>query len=109
VISKLVMDTLSPLGVPISFQKHSGDELKYTTFFEYLQQGENFADNRETCTGHYVQVDVWSKGDYSDLINNILNAMILAGFRRTNQTEMYEDDTQTYHKVLRFFYEEEVF
>ncbi|MHC1731973.1 MAG: hypothetical protein AB9888_08110 [Bacteroidales bacterium] len=107
-INKLIKETLSSLGVQVSFQKYSGKENTYITFFEYLQQGESYADNKETCTGHYVQVDVWSKEDYTDLVNSILVTMTQAGFRRTTQTEIYEDDTQAYHKVLRFFYEEEV-
>lgn len=108
-INKLVIDILSPLKVPVTFQKHTGEELTYITFFEYLQKGEYFADNNEINIGHYFQVDVWSKEDYTDLVNKVLNAMIRAGFRKTTQTEMYENDTQTYHKVLRFFYDEEVF
>lgn len=106
-INKLIKDTLSSLGVPVSFQKHSGSESAYITFFEYLQQGESYADNKEICIGHYLQVDVWSKDDYTELVRRVLLAMIQAGFRRTTQTEIYEDDTQTYHKVLRFFCEEE--
>jgi len=108
VINKLIVDTLSPLKIPVSFQKYTGGETTYITFFEYLQQNESFADNAETCIGHYLQVDVWSKEDYLALVNSIQNAMTMAGFRKTTQTEMYENDTQTYHKALRFFYLEEV-
>ena len=107
-INTLVMDTLSPLKIPVSFQKYTGNETAYITFFEYLQQSESFADNMETCIGHYIQVDVWSKEDYTILVDSIVNEMTKAGFRKTTQTEMYENETQTYHKVLRFFYEEEV-
>lgn len=107
-INKLINDTLSSLGVPVSFQKYSGSEITYITFFEYLRQGESYADNKEICTGHYVQIDVWSKDDYTELVKSIFSIMTQAGFRRTTQTEIYEDDTQTYHMVLRFFYEEEV-
>lgn len=105
-INKLIMDTLSPLKIPVSFQKYTGSESPYITFFEYLQQSESFADNMETCIGHYIQVDVWCKEDYTAIVDSILNIMTKAAFRKTTQTEMYENDTQTYHKVLRFFYEE---
>jgi hypothetical protein len=108
VINKLVVDTLSILGIPVSFQKYSGGENTYITFFEYLRQGESYADNLETCTGHYIQVDLWCKGDYTTIAKDILDKMKNAGFRRTTETEIYEEETQTYHKVLRFFYEEEV-
>lgn len=105
-INKLVIDTLSPLKIPVSFQKYNGTASTYITFFEYLQQSESYADNLETCKGHYIQVDLWSKEDYTNLVERILNTMKQVGFRRTTETEIYENDTQTYHKVLRFFYEE---
>ena len=107
-INKLIMESLSLLKIPVSFQKYTGNETAYITFFEYLQQGESFADNMETCIGHYIQVDVWSKEDYTILVDSIVNEMTKSGFRKTTQTEMYENETQTYHKVLRFFYLEEV-
>lgn len=97
-INKLTMDSLSLLKIPVSFQKYTGNETAYITFFEYLQQSESFADNRETCIGHYIQVDVWSKEDYTFLVDSIVNEMTKAGFRKTTQTEMYENETQTYHK-----------
>jgi hypothetical protein len=51
---------------------------------------------------------LWCKGDYTTIAKDILDKMKNAGFRRTTETEIYEEETQTYHKVLRFFYEEEV-
>ena len=107
-INKLIVDTLCPLRVPVSFQKYTGSETGYITFFEYMQQSESFADNMETCIGHYIQVDVWSKEDYTFIVDSIVNEMTKSGFRKTTQTEMYENETQTYHKALRFFYLEEV-
>ena len=62
-INKLVIDTLKPLGVPVGFQKYSGAEATYITFHEYLQSGEEFEEDVEAFTGHYVQVDIWTKTD----------------------------------------------
>lgn len=106
-INKRVIDTLTPLGVPIGFQKYSGKESTYITFHEYLASGEEFEEDQESFTGHYIQVDVWSKEDYGILVKNIKIRLIEAGFKRIDEADFYETDTGLYHKGLRFFYLEE--
>ena len=100
-MNKLIIDTLKNLGVPVVFQKYSGIETTYITFFNYLENAEGYADNEETSIGYYIQVDVWSKSDYSTLVVSVLEALKLAGFRRTYVTEFYENDTKIYHKLIR--------
>lgn len=101
-INNLILQTLKPLKVPVSFQKYNGKESTYVTFFNYLEQGEQYADNEEKETGYYIQLDVWSKSDYTELVENITNAMKAAGFRRTSAVDLFEEDTKIYHKALRY-------
>lgn len=103
-INKLVIDALKPLGVPVGFQKYSGQEQTYITFHEYLQSGEEFVEDMEAFTGHYIQVDVWSKVDYTALVGNVKTLLMPAGFKRLDEADFYEADTGLYHKGLRFFY-----
>ena len=103
-MNKLIIDTLKPLGVPVAFQKYSGSELTYITFFIYNEQGELWADNAEIQTGYYVQVDVWSKTDYTTLVADVIIEMENIGFIRSYATDLYENDTNTYHKSIRFSY-----
>lgn len=103
-INSIVINALSSLNTPVSFQKYSGSATTYITFFEYLGQGESFADNEEKSTGHYIQVDIWSLSDYSTLVNSVLTAMKTAGFKRISEADLYENDTKIYHKPIRFFY-----
>ncbi|MCB2311608.1 hypothetical protein LGL55_10615 [Clostridium tagluense] len=100
-MNKLIIDTLEVLGVPVSFQKYSGNASTYITFFNYLENVESYANNEETSIVYYIQVDVWSKDDYEILIKNVLELLKLAGFKRTYVSEMYEDDTEIYHKIIR--------
>jgi hypothetical protein len=106
-LNKLVIDTLKPIGVPVAFQTYSGTAQTYITFFCYNSKGELFADDEEIETGFYIQVDVWSKGDYTSIVPQVKELMTAAGFRRTTETELYEPDTKIYHKVLRFSYVQE--
>ncbi|WP_044895962.1 tail completion protein gp17 [Bacillus alveayuensis] len=103
-LNKLIMDTLSPLGVPVSFQRYTGTATTYITFFEFNQQSALNADDSEQNTQHSIQVDIWSKGDYTNLVQQVKNALNGVGFFRTSEAEFYEDDTKIYHKVIRFNY-----
>lgn len=103
-INKLILDTLKSLGVPVGFQKCSGTESTYITFHEYLQTGEEFEEDDEAFTGHYVQLDVWSKADYTTLASSIKALLKAAGFKRLDEADLYEPDTGIYHKGLKFYY-----
>lgn len=103
-INKLILDTLTPLNIPVSFQVYDGNANTYITFFKYLEQGESYADNLEKSVGHYIQVDIWSNTDYTTLAASVLSYMIAAGFRRTTSNDLFEENIGIYHKVIRFFY-----
>jgi hypothetical protein len=103
-LNKLIIDTLKPLGVPVNFQTYSGTAQTYITFWFYNSKGELFADDEEIKTGFYLQVDVWSKSDYTSIVRQVKQLMKEAGFQRTTETDLYEPDTKIFHKVLRFSY-----
>lgn len=106
-LNKLIMDTLKPTGVPVSFQTYTGTASTYITFFEYNQNAALNADDEEITTNYSIQVDIWSKGDYTSIVKQAKDLMKQAGFRRTTETELYEPDTKIFHKVLRFSFVEE--
>ena len=106
-INKLIIDTLKPLGVSVGFQKYSGADTTYITFHEYLQTGEEFEEDEEAFTSHYVQVDVWSKTDYTTLVSDIKSLLKAANFKRIDEADFYEPDTGFYHKGLKLYYLEE--
>lgn len=101
-MNKLIIDTLKGLGVPVSFQKYKGTESTYITFFSYDGRSALLADDQEKQTRYYYQVDIWSKGDYTTLVNSVRQALINVGFLRLSEFDLFEDDTETFHKVLRF-------
>lgn len=106
-LNALIINTLKPLGVPVSFQTYTGTAATYITFFEYNQNSALNADDEEINTNHSIQVDIWSKGDYTTIVQQVKDNLKTAGFRRTFETELYEPDTKIYHKVLRFSFVKE--
>ncbi|KMY59955.1 hypothetical protein L0P96_08465 [Anoxybacillus flavithermus] len=103
-LNKMIIDTLKPLGVPVAFQTYEGKEKTYITFFEYNQFSALNADDEEQQTAHFFQIDIWSKTDYTDLAKQVKERMIAAGFRRTSEVDLFEQETKTYHKAIRFSY-----
>ncbi|KMJ54993.1 hypothetical protein AB685_29580 [Bacillus sp. LL01] len=103
-INSLILSTLGDVGVPVSFLNYTGSDQTYITFFEYDQGALLEADDEEVSTVYYIQVDVYSPGNYLNLVNQVKQKMKQAGFKKNAETEMYENDTKLFHKVLRFYF-----
>ena len=103
-INKKILTALSPLSVPVAFQHYTGQADTYITFHEYLQQGEEYDEDEESLTAHLVQVDIWSKVDYVPLVSQVKYLLGIAGLKRISEEDLYEPDTQIYHKGIRLFY-----
>lgn len=105
-LNKAILLALSPLNIPVAFQTYSGKADTYITFFAYLEKAELHADDEEEIVGRYIQIDVWSKQDYTDLVKQVHEQMKEAGFIKLNFYDLYEKDTKVYHKVMRYRREE---
>ena len=105
-LNKDILMALSPLNIPVAFQTYSGKADTYITFFSYLEKAELHADDKEEIGGTYIQIDLWSKNDYTDLVKEVHNYMKETGFIKLNFYDLYEKDTKVYHKVMRYRREE---
>lgn len=103
-MNALILSTLSGLNVPVEYIDYSGSSSTYVTFFFYNEQGALYADDVEQETFYGLQVDVWSKSDYTELVKTIKDQLAEAGFARNFAIDLFEDDTKIYHKSLRFNY-----
>lgn len=101
-LNSLIINTLRPLGVPVAFLRYTGKKTTYITFFEFNQRSALSGDDAEKATAYSIQVDIWSQGNYLNLVKQVKEAMTQAGFRRTFEMDMYESDANYYHKVVRF-------
>lgn len=105
-IHNLIKTTLELTKVPTSLLTYTGTSTTYITYFEYNQHGSLHLEDNEATTTHSIQVDIWSKGNYLTLVNQVKNLMKQAGFTRNSEAEFFEEDTKIFHKVIRFYYEE---
>lgn len=97
----LVYNKLIELGYKVQWQLRP-DTFPSLTYTFIDESGEVFADDKEIETAHYCQVDIWSKGDYTQLSKDVKTKMLEIGFGRYGAYDDYEKDTNVYHKILRF-------
>lgn len=103
-MNKLIMDTLRPLGVPVSFMNYNNTASTYIVFLEYHQASFFNGDDTEQYTKHFYQVDIFSSGNYLQLVKDVKKAMKEAGFGRMFESETYDDEMRKFRKILRFSY-----
>ena len=102
-----VYNILKKLGVPVLWNVRPKNFPSITYFF-YNEHGQEFGDGEEIGTNYSLQVDIWSKKDFTELAERAKVVLEENGFYRINANEFYEDDVKVYHKVLRFTYLEGV-
>ncbi|NBI30736.1 hypothetical protein [Chengkuizengella marina] len=101
-INSIVINALKDISIPVAFQNYTGSEKIYITFFEYNQTSALNTDDEEQRTAHYIQVDVWSNTDYTNIVDQVKERMKLEDFSRTSEADFYEKDTSIFHKAIRF-------
>ena len=104
-LNRLIRDTLTPLGVPVAQANYNQTADTYIVFLEYNQASKMNADDKELISKHFFQVDVFSSGNYLQLVKDVKSRMKQAGFGRMFESETYDEDMRKYRKILRFNYE----
>ncbi|MEG0908769.1 MAG: hypothetical protein RSH78_00200 [Bacilli bacterium] len=96
-IKKLVVDTLSPLGVPVSFATRKENNFPFIIFSITSERGYNYEEDEETVTKYGVTVTIFSKGNYES------KAMKEVGFTRTNVPGVfYMEDIEVFSQAIEF-------
>lgn len=103
-LNQLIFKVLNPLGVPVEYGWYD-ENIKDThiTFFQFLEKNEEFCDDEEIQTGHYIQVDIWSKENVENLKKKVKSALKEADFSFQEGQDFFENDTKIYHKAMRFY------
>lgn len=86
----------------VHFLHANNPEVPYIEYEILRETGGAYAEGKETFTNYLVQVDIFSKNDYSDLEKEIKTAMLNAGYNRGQARDLYEEKTKLKHKAMRF-------
>jgi hypothetical protein len=100
---ELVGKKLSELGYEVQWQLRPKTDTSLTYTFIGEDDTVFTTDGKET--EYTLQVDVWKKDDYTELVEKVIIKMQEIGFYKIFiAPDDYEEDTNYYHKAIRFNY-----
>ena len=107
-IKNKIMQSLSSLGVPVSYQVYGGSENSYFTYFIVTDENVAYGDGQPIASGFHIQLDSWSHGGM-DEINELAKGLLQQwGFIYEFGRDLYESDTKMFHRIQQFYYTDEI-
>ena len=90
-------------SVPVAHLRYKGKETTFVTWTITAENPALSADDEPMYSIVAVDVDVFSKGNYLALVTEIKQLMKQHDWVWTGDSpEMYEEDTELYHKTISF-------
>ena len=99
--------TVENVEIPVEFMRYRGKKTTYITYMEHSINDTYYSDDELTNYIDYYDFDVFSKGNYLNIIKSMKELLEQNGFKwqpSMTSMDMYEDDTGYYHKTLCFAY-----
>ena len=79
------------------------NEFPRITYFEVFNLPAASADDRQIASTVQIQVSIWTKdGSDPEIASAVDEIMTALGFRYSNGADLYEEDTEVFHKALRY-------
>lgn len=100
---ELVKNKLDETGLKVLWQLRPED-FPSITFTFISENGEVYADDKAPEERIICQVDIWSREDYSNLVDRVIILLRQIDMYKISGYDQYEKDTEIYHKILRFSY-----
>ena len=79
------------------------------TYIEYLfykSTKTDYSGNKAHSKVHYIQVDIFSKGDFTVLQDALEEVLEEKGYKYIDEFDGYEEDTKLYTHKIRVSYKE---
>ncbi|SDY84730.1 DUF3168 domain-containing protein [Thermoactinomyces sp. DSM 45892] len=79
-------------------------EFPRITYFELVNRDAGFADDQSISSHIMFQISIWSdEAKHLSLLGNQIDlSMKSLGFSRIFSTDFYEEDTQIFHRPMRY-------
>jgi hypothetical protein len=101
-IYELIINTLKPLNISVTINQNADKSAnKYVTLIPLYDGFDEYADNKPTIDIKEVEIAIYSKGNYLELVEQITRYLIDDEFTITNRKYIeYEEDTKLHHYVI---------
>ncbi len=104
-MNRLVMNALAPLEKPIHYVTAVNEDNEYIIINEFNTGAALIADDEEQTSNQIVQLDIFSNGNFLDLVEQTMHLMKQAGFVRTYEAPgEFDEDMKRFRKTIRFAY-----
>lgn len=97
--------TVDGKSIPVAYMVYEGHGEPYVTYQETGADETLFGDDDLIAYVDYYDFDVYSKGNYNNIIKEIKKILKANGFQwqaSGSSFDMYEPETEYYHKTLSF-------
>lgn len=89
--------------IPVEFIKYKGSKKTYITYMFTEDDPGVFGDDEEIDSVVYLDIDIFSEGNYLTIVKEVIKIMKENNFIRVNTSpDMFEEDTGLYHKTIEF-------
>lgn len=103
-MNRFIQNILEPIGVPVYFVTNLDDVDEYIIFNVWSVPGLH-ADDKETQTNYTVQIDIFTRGNFLRIADEVKNRMEDAGFMRILEDPGdYIEEANLFRKTFRFSY-----
>lgn len=101
---------LSDFEVPVAYMFYEGDDDTYITYARLMKNNSFSGEDKIQGFVVYYDIDIFSRGNYLPLENDIIAIFEGAGWTyqpSLESADFYERDTKYYHKTIVFAKESE--
>lgn len=93
--------------VPVAYMFYEGHGEPYVVYMQYDKDNSYSTDDEIAGYVTYYDFDIYSQGNYLAIVEEIKSRLKSAGWTwqpRRDSPDMYDPDTQYYHKTICFAY-----
>lgn len=105
IIATLTGFTVDGTEIPVSFMRYTGHGEPYITFNLDSRSGSLSGDCELLGYVAYYDFDVYTKGNILKIVDELIDTLEDAGFTwqpSRSSGDLYDDDTEYYHRTLNF-------
>ena len=99
--------TVNGKKIPVSFLRYDGKETTYVTYMQTDAESDLYTDDDLRYYTVYYDFDIYSKGNYKPIEKALKAQLQAVGFQwqmGRDSADLYEDDTQYFHKTVCMSY-----
>lgn len=99
--------TVDDTPIPVSYMFYEGHGEPYIVYMQ--ENADNSLSGDDELIGYvdYYDFDVYAKGNYNNIVKSLKQILVANGFvwqPSRSSADMYETETEYYHKTLNFAY-----